>query len=515
MSDRKIRLRFAPSPTGPLHMGGVRTALYSYLYAKKHGGDFILRIEDTDQTRFVPGAEEYVIESLKWCGIEANEGVGFGDGPYRPYRQSERKPMYAQYAEQLVASGHAYYAFDTPEEIETQRRQAESAKKTFAYDSTTRMSLNNSLTLSPEEVERKKKSGEAYVIRLKVTPGEEVSFVDLIRGEVVFRSDVVDDKVLLKADGMPTYHLAHIVDDHLMQVTHAVRGEEWLPSAPAHILTYRYLGWESEMPRYGHLPLLLKPEGNGKLSKRDGDRLGFPVFPLEWRDPKSGELSSGYRERGYYPEAFINMLAFLGWNPGTEQEIFSLDELVKSFSFEGIHKAGAKFDPDKAKWYNEQYLRSKPDDELAQNVKPLIKESFQIEDGDNRLSDSFLSQAVSLLKPRIQFENEIPAKGAYLFQLPSSYDEVVIKKKWKENSRAFFNALIEAYKKIDDFNTDVTKQTFETVAGDLGIKPGEVLQLFRVLLSGEGSGVDLFGMVSLLGKDEVCKRIEIALSKIG
>lgn len=515
MSDKKIRLRFAPSPTGPLHMGGVRTALYSYLYAKQQGGDFILRIEDTDQTRFVPGAEEYIIESLKWCGIEPNEGVGFGDGPYAPYRQSERKPMYKKYAEQMVASGNAYYAFDTAEEMDALRKQAEADKKTFAYDATSRLSLKNSLSLSADEVEKRKVAGEPFVIRLKVNQGEEISFTDLIRGEVTFKSDVVDDKVLLKADGMPTYHLAHIVDDYLMKITHAVRGEEWLPSAPSHILIYRYLGWENEMPQYAHLPLLLKPEGNGKLSKRDGDRLGFPVFPLEWKDPSSGEISSGYREKGYYADAFINMLAFLGWNPGTEQEIFSLDELVKAFSFSHIHKAGAKFDPEKAKWFNEQYLRAKTDEEIANNVRPLIQQTFGFAYDNCRLDNQFLNVAVNLLKPRVQFEHEIPVKGNYLFQAPTSFDETVVQKKWKDNSRAFFDALIDAYKNAADFSPENTKTLFEDIASKNGMKAGEVLQLFRVLVSGEGSGVDLFGMVSLLGKVDVCNRIESALTKLG
>jgi glutamyl-tRNA synthetase len=515
MSDKKIRLRFAPSPTGPLHMGGVRTALYSYLFAKQQGGDFVLRIEDTDQTRFVPGAEQYIIESLKWCGIEPNEGVGFGDGPYAPYRQSDRKPIYKEYAEQMVTSGYAYYAFDTAEEMDALRKEAEANKKTFAYDATTRKSLKNSLALGAEEVEKRKSEGHPYVIRLKVTPGEEISFTDLIRGEVTFKSDVVDDKVLLKADGMPTYHLAHIVDDYLMKITHAVRGEEWLPSAPSHILIYRYLGWEKEMPQYAHLPLLLKPEGNGKLSKRDGDRLGFPVFPLQWQDPSSGEISSGYREKGYYAQAFINMLAFLGWNPGTEQEIFSMDELVQAFSFSGIHKAGAKFDPEKAKWFNEQYLRAQSDAEIAASIRPQVQEAFGFAADNCRLDHVYLDTAVALMKPRVQFEHEIATKGAYLFQSPTQYDQSVIDKRWKDNSGAFFRALVEAYKGAETFTAETSKAIFEEVATQQGIKAGEVMQLFRVLVSGEGSGVDMFGMVALLGKVDVCNRIESALATLG
>lgn len=512
--NKKVRLRFAPSPTGPLHIGGVRTALYSYLYAKQKGGDFILRIEDTDQTRFVPGAEEYIIESLKWCGIEPNEGVGFGEGIHAPYRQSERKEMYLQYAEQLVASNHAYYSFDTPEEIEAMRKQAEVEKKTFAYDASSRMKLKNSLALSFDEVRKLKEEGHPYVIRLKVTPGEDIIFNDLIRGEVIFKSDVVDDKVLLKADGMPTYHLAHIVDDHFMEITHAVRGEEWLPSAPAHILTYRYLGWENTMPKYAHLPLLLKPEGNGKLSKRDGDRLGFPVFPLEWKDPNSGEISSGYREKDYYSGAFINMLAFLGWHPGTTQEIFSMDELIQSFSFENIHKAGARFDPEKAKWFNEQYLRALPDGKIAENIRCSVKEAFHLAEDDYRLNPTYLSTVVSLMKPRVQFEHEIISKGEYLFQNPTSFDMKVVDKKWKENSKGFFDALVSAFRQVVDFSEESAKALFEEVAAQQNIKPSEVLQLFRVLMSGEGSGVDLFGMIALFGKEEVSCRIENALKAL-
>lgn len=514
MSDKRIRVRFAPSPTGPLHMGGVRTALYNYLFAKKHGGDFLLRIEDTDQGRFVPGAEEYIIEALKWCGIEPNEGVGFGDGPHAPYRQSERKPMYLQYAEQLVQSGRAYYAFDTPEEIEAKRKSAEAEKRTFSYDSATRVSMKNSLTLSPSETDLLKTNGTPYVIRLQVPAGEEIHIHDLIRGEVVFKSDIVDDKVLLKSDGMPTYHLAHIVDDYLMKITHAVRGEEWLPSAPAHMLIYRYLGWENEMPQYAHLPLLLKPDGNGKLSKRDGDRLGFPVFPLDWQDPATGEQSEGYRERGYYPEAFVNMLAFLGWNPGTEQEIFSLKELCEQFSFEHIHKAGAKFDPEKARWFNEQYLRSKSDEELGSLIKDDVKRAFDIDENDRRLSLEYLRTAAALLKPRVQFEHEMTVTGRYLFVAPHDYDQQVIEKKWKVSLLPFFESLVDSINKTNDFDPATVDQLLKDTAASHQIKPGEILQLFRVMMSGQGGGVDLTGMVALLGKEETVSRIQQALSFI-
>lgn len=515
MTQKRIRVRFAPSPTGPLHMGGVRTALYNYLFAKKHGGDFILRIEDTDQGRFVPGAEDYIIEALKWCGIKPNEGLGFGDGPYAPYRQSERKPMFSAYAEQLVSSGHAYYAFDTPEEMDALRKQAESNKQTFSYDARTRMQLQNSLALSEAEVKQRMDNGMAYVIRLKVPQGESIIINDLIRGEVVFQSDIVDDKVLLKSDGMPTYHLAHIVDDYLMKITHAVRGEEWLPSAPAHVLIYRYLGWESDMPQLAHLPLLLKPDGNGKLSKRDGDRLGFPVFPLDWNDPFTGEKSSGYRERGYYPEAFVNMLAFLGWNPGTEQEIFSLEELCAHFSFEHIHKAGAKFDPEKAKWFNEHYLRTTESSELGAHIKSDVQQTFNIAEDDHRLSANYLTKAAELLKPRVQFEHEMKTTGAYLFQAPETYDETVVAKKWKPELRPFFEGLQTALAALPAFETTHIDETIKSTAASFNLKPGEIMQLLRVIVSGQAGGVDLLGMIELLGQTEISERMTRALSRIG
>lgn len=368
--ERKVRTRFAPSPTGPLHMGGVRTALFAWLFARHYGGDFLLRIEDTDQSRFVAGAEDYILEALQWCGITIDEGIGIG-GPYKPYRQSERKELgiYKKYAEQLIAGGYAYYAFDSAEELEADRKISESNGSSFSYNAAIRMKMKNSLSFSKEITEQKLLANEPCVIRLKVPENEEITLNDLVRGEVIFQTASVDDKVLIKSDGMPTYHLAHMVDDYLMEITHAIRGEEWLPSAPAHVLLYHYLGWTEKMPQYAHLPLLLKPEGNGKLSKRDGDRLGFPVFPLDWIDPISGERSSGYREKGYYPEAFVNMLALLGWNPGTEQEIFSLEELAGLFSFKHVHKSGARFDPDKTKWFNEQYLRRQPDEPLARRLK--------------------------------------------------------------------------------------------------------------------------------------------------
>ncbi len=511
MSLRRVRVRFAPSPTGPLHMGGVRTALYSYLFAKKHGGDFLLRIEDTDQTRFVPGAEQYIIDSLKWCGIAPNEGVGFGDGPHAPYRQSERKPMYRQYAEQLVRDGYAYLAFDTAEEMDALRKVAEANKQTFAYDSSSRLHLRNSLTMTQEAVEAAIAAGENYVIRLKVPRDEEIRFTDLIRGEVKFNSNVVDDKVLLKGDGMPTYHLAHIVDDYLMEITHAIRGEEWLPSAPGHILTYRYLGWEDQMPAYAHLPLLLKPDGNGKLSKRDGDRLGFPVFPMDWSDPSSGELSSGYKERGYLPEAFVNMLAFLGWNPGTEQEIFSLEELAAAFHIEQVQHAGAKFDPEKAKWFNEQHLRQRDAGAIAYSLRAQVAQQFGLSADDSKLSDAYLTKAVELLKPRVQFENEMPRVGSYLFEAPKEFDQAVIDKKWKPDYIPFFEALKATFAAASAQDEASIKLQFEETCAAHQLKPGEVLQLLRIFVSGQSGGVDLFGMLALLGANECANRLTAAM----
>jgi glutamyl-tRNA synthetase len=509
----KIRTRFAPSPTGPLHIGGVRTALYAYLFAKHHGGDFLLRIEDTDQNRYVEGAEQYIIDALNWCGIKIDEGVSVG-GPHAPYSQSERKAIYKKYAEELVSKGHAYYAFDTEEDLTAMRTAAEKAGTQFSYGPASRMTLKNSLTLSADEVKQKLSAKEKAVIRLKVPENEEIKFTDLVRGEVSFNSSLVDDKVLLKGDGMPTYHLAHIVDDYLMEITHAIRGEEWLPSAPAHILIYKFLGWEDKMAQYAHLPLLLKPEGNGKLSKRDGDRLGFPVFPLEWKDPVSGEVSSGYREKGYYPEAFVNMLALLGWNPGTEQEIFSMQELIQHFSFDHVHKAGARFDPEKTKWFNAQYLRLKPDSELAARLKPVARKAFQLLNGHDKGIEDFLIPAVRLLKDRVQFENEMAEKGKYLFVAPVQYDEGILTKKWKANYAEFFTKLADELIDLEEFSASTAEAKFKEVAAQNNIKPGEVLQLLRVILTGQGSGVDLFPMIELLQRDEVYNRIMSALTVI-
>jgi glutamyl-tRNA synthetase len=494
-------------------MGGVRTALYNYLFAKKCGGDFLLRIEDTDQNRFVEGAEQYIIDALNWCGIKIDEGVSVG-GPFAPYRQSERKNLgvYRDYAEQLVRNGNAYYAFDTAEDLENMRKRlSEAGNPAPTYNFEVRRSMINSLTLDAEDTQNRLLSGVPYVIRLKVQPGATIVLNDMIRGEVSFASDIVDDKVLLKSDGMPTYHLAHIVDDVMMEITHAIRGEEWLPSAPAHLLIYKWLGWEDRMPRYAHLPLLLKPEGNGKLSKRDGDRLGFPVFPLQWTDPTTGEVSSGYREKGYYPEAFVNMLAMLGWNPGTEQELFTLEELTHAFSMDHVHKAGARFDPEKTKWFNEQYLRLKPSSEIAKNISPKIVALFSIPDGDQRISTSYLEKAVELLRDRVQFEHEMPETGKYLFVAPNTYDETVIAKKWKVALSPFFNALSDQLALCSPFVKTEIDAAIKSCTMTFSLKPGEIMQMLRVLVSGHGAGVDLIGMMELLGKEEVCRRITIGL----
>ena len=441
--EKKVRVRFAPSPTGPLHIGGVRTALYNYLFARKHKGDFLLRVEDTDQTRYVKGAEDYILETLKWCGITPTEGVGVG-GDLGPYRQSERKAegTYKKYVDQLLEAGKAYYAFDTPEELDAMRERLKAGGgSSQSYDAASRTSMKNSLTLSEEEVQNKINAGEPYVVRIKILPNEEVKFKDLIRGYVTVDSSNLDDKVLFKSDGMPTYHMANVVDDYLMKITHVIRGEEWLPSTPLHVMLYKSFGWDA--PEFAHLPLILKPDGKGKLSKRDGAKGGFPVFPLEWKDPVTGEISSGYREDGYFKEAFVNMLAFLGWNPGTEQEIFNLDELVQAFSLDRVGKSGAKFDPVKTKWYNEQFLRMKSNEELAALLKPLIK--FDVE-------DEYLAKVSELLKERAVFVSDMTEDDFY-FQPPSSFDEKTIKKKWKENTPAIIEAMIAKFEEIDDFRT--------------------------------------------------------------
>lgn len=503
--EKRVRVRFAPSPTGGLHMGGVRTALFNYLYAKRHRGDFILRIEDTDQTRFVEGAERYIVNALKWCGIEPNEGVGFGEGKHAPYRQSERKALgiYKKYADQLIAGGHAYYAFDTTEEIEEMRKRLEAAKVVSPqYNAVTRQNMRNSLTLPEDEVKRLLDGGTKYVIRLKVPRNEEIRFNDIIRGWVIVNSSQVDDKVLLKSDGMPTYHLAHIVDDIEMEISHAVRGEEWLPSAPAHILIYRYLGLENQMPKLAHLPLILNPDGHGKISKREAR---FPVFPLSWKDPREATPYIGYKESGYYPEAFVNILALLGWNPGNNEEVLSLDELIKLFDFERVHKSGAKFDPEKAKWFNQQYLRKKSDEELSAAFKPILKDK-----GFER-DDAFMIEFCKLVKEKVQFVHEFWDHGKYIFIVPAAYDEKVMAKKWNEQSKAVFASVLKTFNSVQDWSTQVIHEAFENLMKETGKID---MQLLRVLITGVAGGPQLFDMLALMGKDEVVKRLGKAIENV-
>ncbi len=499
----RVRVRFAPSPTGPLHMGGVRTALYNYLFAKKHGGDFLLRVEDTDQARYVPGAEEYIVEALKWCNININEGVG-ASGDLGPYRQSERKGLYRQYADQLIESGHAYYAFDTTEELDEMRERMKNAGvPSPQYNIITRESMKNSLTLSEDEVKAKIGDNEPYVIRVKMPRNEEVKIQDLIRGWVVVNTNNLDDKVIFKSDGMPTYHLANVVDDHLMKISHVIRGEEWLPSAPLHVLLYQFFGWER--PLFAHLPLILKPDGNGKLSKRDGDRLGFPVFPIQWQSPETKETSSGYREEGYMVDAFTNMLAFLGWNPGTAQEIFSMDELVEAFSLERVGKAGAKFDFDKTKWFNQQYIRAKSGKELAELVKPMAR--------DVSLENVDLEKICDLMKERATFVKDIWEESQFFFAAPTTYDEKTLRKKWKENTPEVLTQLMELLSNISDFTSENIEASFKAFLEEKELGFGAVLPNFRLAVTGLGMGPSLFQISALLGKDEVLKRIQTALQK--
>lgn len=505
-SMKRVRVRFAPSPTGPLHIGGVRTALYNYLFAKKMEGDFLLRIEDTDQNRFVPGAEQYIVDALNWCGIQIGEGISVG-GPYAPYKQSERKPIYQEYAMKLVASGNAYYAFDTPEELDQMREKlTQGGMASPQYNYITRESMRNSLSLSADQTRELLEKGDPYVIRIKIPRKEEVRVVDLIRGNVLVHTAQMDDKVLFKSDGMPTYHLANVVDDYLMKITHVIRGEEWLPSAPLHVLLYRFLGWEKEMPEFAHLPLLLKPDGNGKLSKRDGDRLGFPVFPLEWTDPQTQEKSSGYREQGYFPEAVVNLLALLGWNPGTNQEIFSMEELVEAFSIERISKSGAKFDLNKAKWFNQQYLRAKPDEDLAKDFSLVLK-TKQVEYPLDKLA-----KLIHLIKEKAHFTHEFWDLSFYFFLDPKEYDAQSIEKKWNTESRIFLESLVKGIEKLESFLASDIESCFQESAGTLGIKPGSMMQITRVALTGINMGPGLFDTMELMGKDQTLKRFGSALS---
>lgn len=505
MSDRKVRVRFAPSPTGALHIGGVRTALYNYLFARQHGGDLVFRIEDTDSNRFVPGAEEYIIESFRWLGIKFDEGVSFG-GEHGPYRQSERRSIYKKYVDQLLAADKAYIAFDTPEQLEAKRAEIQN----FQYDARTRGEMTNSLTLPKEEVERRIADGEQYVVRFKVEPGIDVHIDDMIRGHVVIKSDILDDKVLYKsADELPTYHLANIVDDHLMEITHVIRGEEWLPSAPLHVLLYRAFGWEDTMPTFAHLPLLLKPEGKGKLSKRDGDRLGFPVFPLEWHDPKTGDVSSGYRESGYFPEAVVNFLALLGWNPGTEQELFTLDELVEAFDIHKCSKAGARFDYQKGIWFNHEYMLKKSNEEVANLFAPIV--------ANNGVDETMerITQVVAMMKDRVNFVKELWPLCSFFFIAPTEYDEKTVKKRWKADSAKVMGELADVLEGIDDFSVEGQEPVVMKWVEENGYKLGDVMNAFRLTLVGIGKGPGMFDISAFLGKEETLKRIRKAIEVLG
>lgn len=504
-----IRVRFAPSPTGALHIGGIRTALYNYLFAKKHGGTFILRIEDTDQGRYVPKAEEYIIEALGWCGIMPTEGQGLG-GPHAPYRQSERKDIYQKYALELVANGRAYYAFDTPEELDAKRSEAATAgNHNFKYDAISRQGMKTSLSLPADEVQRRLDASEEYVIRLKVPENEIVTFTDLVRGEVSFATSELDDKVLMKSDGMPTYHLANIVDDHLMEITHVIRGEEWLPSTGHHVLLYRAFGWEATMPQFAHLPLILKPDGKGKLSKRDGAKFGMPVFPLGW--PLGGgageteeESFRGFREFGFLPQAAINFLAFLGWNPGTEQEIFSLDQLCEAFSIEKIGKSGARFDYEKAKWFNQQYLHATDDTELAKLVRPLVEaKGYQV-------SEEYLAKVSHLMKGRATFLSDIVEQAPFLFGDVQIFDNENIAKRWKPESRSVFEALATHLKAQPEFVAAPLEESLKIFIAEQGKKPGEIMPILRLALAGTMQGPGVFEMMELLGRDATLERLEKA-----
>ncbi len=506
--NRPVRVRFAPSPTGPLHIGGVKTALYNFLFARKYGGTFIIRIEDTDQSRFVPGAENYINETFQWLGITPDESVDKG-GPHTPYRQSERKDMYLGYMMQLVDEGKAYYAFDTPEELEQMRQRLRDAKvDNQVYDSLTRSTMRNSLTLGKEKTEQLIRNGEPYVIRLKVERDEEIMLYDLIRGEVKVSSNNIDDKVLLKSDGMPTYHLANVIDDHLMEITHVIRGEEWLPSAPLHVLLYRYFGWEDTMPMFAHLPLLLKPDGNGKLSKRDADKHGYPVFPLDWNDQHTGETAIGFREQGYLPDAILNFLALLGWNSGTEQEMFTMDELIAAFSIERINKSGAKFDIEKAKWFNQQYLKKIDDNTLAKGLVELLgQKSIQC-------PMEKATAICGLMKERVTFPAEIWSNGTYFFEAPTAYDEKVIEKKWNSETKDILRQYSEALQKAGEFNASEALSILNEVLTRNNTVIGRVMQALRVAITGVAGGPDLIETMSVIGKEEVIIRINTALKSI-
>lgn len=505
-TERKVRVRFAPSPTGALHIGGVRTALYNYFFARKHGGDMILRIEDTDSQRFTPGAEEYIIESLAWLGIKFDEGVSYGGG-FGPYRQSERRDIYREYVKLLLDKERAYIAFDTAEELEQKRKEVEN----FQYDARTRFQMVNSLTLSPEEVQERIAQGKQYVVRFKIEPDQEVVVDDIIRGQVSFNSSILDDKVLYKsADDLPTYHLANIVDDHLMEVSHVIRGEEWLPSAPMHVLLYRAFGWEDTMPRFAHLPLLLKPEGNGKLSKRDGDRLGFPVFPLEWHDPKTGDVSSGYRESGYLPEAVVNFVALLGWNPGNESgEVMSMAELIEAFSLEKCSKSGAKFDYNKGRWFNQHYIQTTPNARLAELLAPKLTQ-----EGIN-VSAEYVEQVIALVKERCQLIPELWEQAVYFFRAPESYDPKTVQKRWKAETPELMRQLISILalqsEELPAHETELAVKGW-IEQNELGM--GAVMNAFRLAIVGESKGPHMFDITAMLGRTETIARLEHAIERL-
>ena len=497
--SKRVRVRFAPSPTGPLHLGGVRTALYNYLFAKKNNGDFLLRIEDTDENRFVPGAMEYILESLKWCGIQPNEGEGYG-GEKGPYIQSLRKEMYRPFAEELVKNGSAYLAFDTAEELDQMREKAkQTGMPNWQYNAITRSSMKNSLTLSKEEVDRRMAAGEPYTIRMKMPRNTDIKFEDIIRGWITVNTNNLDDKVLFKESGMPTYHLANIVDDHLMEITHVIRGEEWLPSAPLHVLLYEAFGWER--PLFAHLPLILRPDGNGKLSKRDGDRLGFPVFPLDWMSPE-GEKYTGYRESGYFSDAFINMLALLGWNPGTNQEIFTLEELVKEFSLERVGKSGSRFDPEKTHWFNQQYLRNKSNDQLAALLSPLL-----INAGKN-YPNHFLAGVCGLMKERATFVKDILTDGDFFFSDSVQFDQHVVDKKWNAETSVLMDELTILLSEISEFSMENIEKKFSAYLEEKKLGFGKVGPGFRLLVTGKGAGPSMFSICALLGKETVLQRMK-------
>lgn len=505
MSAREVRVRFAPSPTGPLHIGGVRTALYNFLFARQHGGKLVFRIEDTDSNRFVPGAEDYILESFKWLGINFDEGVSFG-GQYGPYRQSERREIYRRYVDQLLDEGKAYYAFDTPEELDAKRGEIQN----FQYDASTRMQMRNSLALPADETARLLQEGVNYVVRFKIEPGEDIHVNDIIRGDVVINSSILDDKVLYKnADGLPTYHLANIVDDHLMEISHVIRGEEWLPSAPLHVLLYRALGWEETMPRFAHLPLLLKPDGKGKLSKRDGDRLGFPVFPLEWTDPKTGETSSGYRESGYLPEAVVNFLALLGWNPGNDEELLSMDDLVRLFDLTKCSKAGAKFDYVKGQWFNHEYILNSDDEKLAPTFADILRDN-----GIEAPMESVV-RVVGLMKGRVNFVKELWPLCSFFFVAPTTYDEKTAKKRWKDFSARQMSELAALLEALSDFSMAAQEEAVNAWLAENDYKMGDVMNAWRLTLVGEGKGPHMYEISSFLGQAETLKRMRRAIEILG